>query len=457
MGWRPRATWAWSGVCALVLAGVCACPLDLYADTGIQDGESSLPVWNPASSARTAEVRPLLREYLIAAFERDYAAHSARNEGRSLGQGLAIYYAQRELQACVDMWRATHGTDPGASRRYLDQAADLVLRAMQEARAHPRSLMWHGQWRGDWPCFYLDSVVVQTGGHNQLCDFQGSAGFLIVARALHELDLPAWRDIAEFVERDIVEKWLFYRPSVTREDLTGPASAQHLLAGLNSGRDAREHFACICLDLHTLGCRDYPYRDWAEVLAALYLTPRYDLDQPAPYAREMPQSIPDDWGLYAATTDDGAVWLSIPAYLSSIPTDALDTSHANRTAWLAARAFEEGLIDQSVIDGLANTLRHRIWAPEKGLYYFNNYVDGTDGAIKDLGPGRGGNIWFGWHRLTVYAPDLEDLFVSVAYDVANGGPNLPVGSQNKTMQEAPLCLEAWAVRLLDAHRTRSFP
>jgi len=46
--------------------------------------------------------------------------------------------------------------------------------------------------------------------------------------------------------------------------------------------------------------------------------------------------------------------------------------------------------------------------------------------------------------------DLEDLFLSIAYDLTDGGPNLPRGAQNKTMQDAPLCLEAWAARLLSA-------
>jgi len=440
-----------------VIAGTGAfCP-DLHADTSLQEREIVLALLNSASSSSAAEMRPLLREDLIAAFERDYASHSARNEGRSLCKGLTIYDVQRELQACVDMWRATGSANPDRPGPHLDRATDLVLLAIEEARANTRPLIWHGQWRGDWPCFYLESVAEQTGGHSQLCDFQGSAGFLTVARALHELDMPAWRDIADFVEREVVQKWLFYRPSVTYEHLTSRASAEHLLASLNTGRDVREHFACICLDLDALGYRGYPYRKWADLLAQLYLTPRYDLDQPAPYANQMPERIPDDWGLFAATTDDGALWLSVPDFYSSSPADVMDTSHANRTAWLAAKAYEEGLISQNVVDGLANTLRYRIWAPEKGLFYFNNYVDGSDGAIKSLGPGRGGNVWFGWHRLAAYAPDLEGLFLSLAHDVAHGGPNLPPGSQNKTMQEAPLCLEAWAVRLLSDDRTRSFP
>ncbi len=124
---------------------------------------------------------------------------------------------------------------------------------------------------------------------------------------------------------------------------------------------------------------------------------------------------------------------------------------------MAAKAYSKGLIDRAVLDGLANTLRYRIWAPEKGPFYFNNYVDGSDCDLGGLRPGRGGNIWFGWHRLAAYHPDLEELFLAVAYDLTNGGPNLPDGAQNKTMNEAPLCLEAWAARLLAGGQPRSFP
>jgi hypothetical protein len=66
-------------------------------------------------------------------------------------------------------------------------------------------------------------------------------------------------------------------------------------------------------------------------------------------------------------------------------------------------------------------------------------------------------MWFGWHRLAAYDDDLMTLFISLAYDLTNGGPNMPL-SQNKTMEEAPLCFYAWAARLLAPEgRPRAFP
>jgi hypothetical protein len=421
----------------------CAVRSATAAGSSAQAYQVVLPALNPAFSPVAPENQPLLLNRLIMAFTRDYAAYSLRNQDRPLNDGMTVYYLQRELQALTDMWWAT------GSRSYLDQATSRTLRAIKEAVVNPRLLVWHGEPRGEWPCFYLETVLAETGGHNQLCDFQGSVGFLMVARVLQQLGRPEWKDIADFVERDVVEKWLYYHPSITPEQLKGRRSNKYLLTVLNSGRDVREHFACICLDLQALGYRTYPYADWANMLIDLYLTPRYDADEPAPHREELAERVPGDWGLFDRTVD-GYVWLSVPSYDPNSPTDSMDTSHANRTAWLASRACSEALISKSTILNLANTFRFQIWAPDKGPFYFNNYVDGYDGDLHGLAAGRGGNVWFGWHRLAAFDADLRNLFLSLAYDLTNGGPNLPAGAQNKTMQEAPLCLEAWAARLLSA-------
>lgn len=429
---RPVASLAAVVVLACVSTACC----------GIKKYEGDLPVLHPDLSVISVENRPLLYERLVAAFGRDYLVRMAANDGRKLSDGMTIYYLQRELQSLVDMWRGT------GNQAYLDLAKRLTLQAIDEATANPRPLLWRKEPRGQWPCFYLERVAPETGGHSQLCDFQGSAGFMLVARALCEAADPNWRPIADFVERDVVEKWLYCRPSVTSEHLSDPNSFAILLNVLNSGRDTREHFACLCLDLDALGYRTYDYRTWAERLVELYLTPRYDPNEPAPNSAGAGDAIPDDWGLFVQVAEEGYVWLLIPDYGASTPDEALDTSHANRTAWLASRAYSEGLIDEMVLVGLINTFKFQIWAPEKGPFYFNNYSDGADGMLGALGPGRAGNVWFGWHRLATYDPDLEALFTALAYDLTNGGPNLPDGAQNKMMQNAPLCLEAWATRLL---------
>jgi len=389
---------------------------------------------------------------LVEAFDRDYLARVTADEGRSLSEGMAIYYLRRELQSLIDMWRAT------GDLTYLDSAKSLTLQAIDEATANPRPLIWHGEDRGDRPCFYLDTVAAETGGHSQLCDFQGSVGFLMVARALRQIDDPAADEIVAFVEAEIVEKWLYYKPAITPWHMQNENSFKNVLAILNTGRDTREHFACLCLDLHKLGARKYTYRVWAKGLLDIYLTIRYETDRVPPNAEGVEDLIPDDWGLLARKADEGYLWLMIPNYDADSNLPASDTSHGNRTAWLAARGYSEGLVDEKVLNGLINTLEFRIWAPEKGLFYFNNYSDGTDLALGELAPGRAGNVWFGWHRLATYDQTLETLFLALACDLMEGGPSLPQNAQNVTMANAPLCLEAWGARLLAPKgQPHSFP
>ncbi len=423
---------------AVVLVLACAAA----ACCGIKKYEGKLPPINLNFSEVAPENHAVLYERLITGFGRDYLLSMGTHDRRKLSDAMTVYHLRRELQSLVDMWRGT------GNPAYLDFAKTLVLQAIAEATENSRPLIWHEEDRGNWPCFYLETVAVQTGGHSQLCDFQGSVGFMLVARALCEMGDPDWRSIADFVERSVVEKWLYYKPSTTWQLLAGPDSFETVLLLLNKARDVREHFAGLCLDLDELGYQTYTYRMWAERLIELYLTPRYDVNDPAPNSEGIENVIPDDWGLFVRVADEGYVWLLIPNYGASTADVAIDTSHANRTAWLASRAYSEGLIDETVVSGLANTLKHRIWAPEKGPFYFNNYSDGADGMLDDLQPGRGGNVWFGWHRLAVYDSDLQSLFLSLAYDLTNGGPNLPDGAQNKTMQNAPLCLQAWGTRLL---------
>jgi hypothetical protein len=401
-----------------------------------------LPSLNAALSPLDKENLPLLFDRLVAAFACDYGSYLKSSHGRDLSDGMTIYYARQELQALIDMWWAT------GDCVYLDLAEKLTSQAIAAACEHSRPLLWYGQFRGDWPCFYLDAVEAQTGGHSQLCDFQGCAGFMSVACVLQQVNRPGWQRIADFVECQVVEKWLSYKPSISKENLVGPQSFDYLLATLNSGRDVREHFACICLDLNALGYRDHPYDKWAKLLIDLYLAERYDSNEPAADEVVRPRHVPPNWGLFVRSTADGQIWLSIPNYDPADWARPTDTSHANRVAWLAAKAYADGFIDRDVVDGLIGTFRWRIWAPEKGPFYFNNYVDGSDDEVGGLSAGRAGNVWFGWHRLATYDETLRALFLSLAYDLTSGGDNLPPGVQNKVMLNARTCLEAWAARLL---------
>lgn len=403
---------------------------------------------NPNLSPLAEQNRPLLFERFVAAFDQKYAAHLDKNKGKTLAEGYAVYYLRQELQALIDMWRAT------AKISYLEQARRRVLKAIADAESNPQTLLWHNKPRGNWPCFYLKTVQNQTGGHNQICDFQGAEGFLMVADALKQAKQENWRQIADFVEKNIVEKWLFYSPATRPENYHGENSNMHLLAALDIARDKREHFAVLCMDLDKLGYSRYPYRQWARLLTDLYIGVRTDLTKQPPNAADLGRNSPTDWGVVPQKATAGYAWYYIPNWKLRDKLAVLDTAHANRTVWFAAKAHYEGLIDHTNtrIAGFVNTLKKQVWKPHKSFFYFANFVDGSDRPYLDpehgeLPPGYKGLLWLGWHRLAAYDDQLKDLFISLAYDLTNGGPNIPL-SQNKTMDEAFLCFYAWAVRLL---------
>jgi len=399
------------------------CSICIAAESDVR-----LPELKAQASPLDETNRSGLLKRLVAAFDREYATHVRKNKSKNLSDNMAVYYLRQELQALIDMWRATGKSD------YLEQANDRVIKAMADAKSNQRPLLRHNRPRGTWPCFFLEN------------------GFLMVADVLNQAGKDGWKDIADFVEKNIVEKWLFYPPSIKPEHFQGPRSNTYLLAVLNTARDIREHFAVICMDLHKLGYRKYPYRQWAECLTNLYVGFRSDMRQSPPKAWGLGRQSPGDWGILPRESTGGYVWYYIPDWRRKGITAVLDTAHANRTAWLAARAYHEGLIDKAGLDMFLKTFKKQIWKPEKNPFYFANFVDGSDVSYDDpkhgkLAPGYKGHVWFGWHRLAAYDNAVKNLFLSLAYDLTYGGPNMP-SSQNKTMANAPLCFYAWAARLL---------
>jgi hypothetical protein len=403
------------------------------ADTGIED--SVIPALDPTIPPLDPANRDLLSKRLIAIFDYKYEIYRLKNSDESSADGSTIYYLRQELQALIDMWRATDNP------AYLRQAKKLVFKAIADAESNRHQLLWHNQLRGNWPYFFWKGQE-DTGGHSQLNDFQGSAGFMMVASALKQANTDGWQYISDFVEHNIIEKWLYFNPNITFEKLISSRSGIYLLAVLNSSRDTREHFASICLDLSELGYQKYPYRSWSQFLFDIYLTEKTSLDElyPDAFYRSI---VPTDWGLYHQ--EDGTlIWSWGASNLVNYGT--LDTSHANRTIWVACQAFEKGMLpEDTTLNSLIVSFKKNIWAAQKGPFYFNNFIDGNDRARSGLGPGKGGNVWFGWHRLAAYDDSLKDLFISIAYDLTNEGPN--VVGQNKVM-EGQLCFYAWAARLL---------
>ena len=428
-----------------LLAGLI--PNQILAISSVADFKNKIPALDPTISPLDPANRDLLSKRLIATFDYKYEIHRLKNSDKNLADGDTIYCLRQEIQALIDMWRATDNP------AYLEQAKKLVFKAIADAKSNQHQLLWHNQSRGNWPCFFSKGQE-GTGGHSQLNDFQGSAGFMMVATALNQAKKPGWKEVADFVEDNIIEKWLHYNPNSTFEHLTGSQSNTYMLDVLDSSRDKREHFAGICLDLSELGYQKYPYRNWSQFLFDIYLTEKTGLNEPYPDALYR-SKVPTDWGLYHQK-DGTLIWSWGLSDLVNYGT--LDTSHANRTSWAICQALEKGMLpENATLNNLIVSFKKNIWATQKGPFYFNNSIDGTDNpTAKGMGPGGIGNIWFGWHRLAAYDDTLKDLFISLAYDLTNNGPNI-VG-QNKGIEEAQLCFYAWAARLLAANgQPQEFP
>jgi hypothetical protein len=394
----------------------------------------NLPAINQSISPVASENQPLLFKRFVAAFNQTYDPLFAKTIKSNLADSDSIYYLRQQLQALLDIWRAT------GDNGYLEKARQLSLKAITDASASPKPLLIYKQTRGVWPCFFAKDLETITGGHGQLYDFQGAAGLTMVAMALREKQHPDANLIADFVEQKIITKWLQVDPNVDHRRFWDNDSKRLILNFLDTGRDKREHFACICMDLERLGCTAYPYKNWAQFLVNIYIGRRESLAQKSPEYKSLGNLEPNDWGVIANKRTDGLVWY----FINQNPVIE-DTSHANRTVWLAARAYTNGFIDRNELNKFINTLKKQIWQPQKGIFYFSNQIDGTDPGKY---PGSIGNLWFGWHRLAAYDPELKRLFISLAYDLTNGGPNIPGQAQNKGMKEAPSCLIAWAARLI---------
>jgi hypothetical protein len=398
-----------------------------------QSSSAALPELDSNISPLHQDNRHRLQKRLVAAFDETYEQYLASKQGKAISDKFEFYYFRQELQALLDMYYATSDT------KYLKQAKFRSFSAIDDAIANTSPLKHNGKLRGNWPCFNGGDIIDNFYGHRQLNDFQGSAGLMMVAKALKEAQDDSYKKIADFVEKNIVEKWLYCKnPEL---NLSNPKAA--IMAVLDGARDKREHFAFICLYLDKLGYKKYPYKAWADFLIYLYVgSIRENMSVDKPPKWDLSLDPPKDWGV-VPQSNGSFIWYWTTHLVVQ------DTSHANRTVWLAVEAYDAGLISRDHLNGFINTFKKNVWLPEKGIFYFRNHIDGTDVNYSEkMGPGRKGNIWFGWNRLAAYDESLKELFVSLGYDLTNGGPN--VMGQNKGMKEAPLCLIAWAARLLSS-------
>jgi len=386
-----------------------------------------------------------LHELLVFTFDQKYAVYSRKRKdvNYTVPTGYEVYFLKREIQALVDMWKAT------GDKGYLKKALERTRKAIHDGMNN-RQPLWHGRkYIGSYPC-YLNADVVdeKNPGHSKLYDIQAAYAFMLVASELNKAGMDGWESIADFVEVNLIEKWLYRDYEITKGSQLAQEmiqSGEIVLKKMCSVRDQREMFGSVCLYMHDINRKTYPYLKWAKLLCKIYLSERESLSVEIKEDVYLSELYPKDWGVINNHKTGGLLWYWS---MKNTPPFLMDTSHANRTAWFACEAYEHGLITSEHLKRFVNTLKHQIWKKDKPGFYFANMIDGTDPRIKSQGPGQRGNIWFGWHRLAAYDEELEDLFISMAYDLTNGGPNIADGTLNKFQRMAPMCLMAWGARLI---------
>jgi hypothetical protein len=417
--------------------------LILPISPGLANSPGSLPMLDPNFAPTAKENRESLYHRLILRFDEFYKKRKYDPINKNLAKSIEFYYLRDEFVCLIDMWKATN------DKKYLMAAKRLALKAINDATINKKPLLYGGQTVGVYPCFY-DKDLKRTGGHGQLWDLQGGQGLSLTAVALRDAGIEGWQDIADFVEKNIIEKWLNYPVSIVDVNGYDIKNGTVVLRKIEGTRGKRGHFASICMDLHLLGRNKYPYDKWARVLCDIYLSQKSDRNANFNKYPELKGLIPTDWGTIVNEKTNGLIWYGNIKWPRNSPPISIimDTSHANNTPWLACRAFDEGYIDKEHLNRFVNTLKKQIWRRDKPGFYFTNFVDGGDNAINKAAPGQRGSVWFGWHRLAAYDIELKDLFISIAYDLSNDGPNIADGTLNKVRDEAQLCFTAWGARLL---------
>ena len=133
-----------------LLAGLI--PNRILATSSVVDFKNKIPLLNPTISPLDPANRDLLFKRLIATFDYKYEIRHLKNSDKNLADSYTVYYLRRELQALIDMWRATDNP------AYLEQAKKLVFKAIADAKSNQHQLLWRNQSRGNWPCFFSKAI-----------------------------------------------------------------------------------------------------------------------------------------------------------------------------------------------------------------------------------------------------------------------------------------------------------
>jgi hypothetical protein len=286
------------------------------------------------------------------------------NRMASSGDGSTYYTFSYVLEGTLAQYEGTQDT------RYLEQ----VLAWSESMIAAATIVDIHGKrnWAGRWVSPHAAGPIAY-----QLEDLQATTALARGARLIltDEALLKKYGHRAnvlkDFVQHDVVEKWLEARRSTTW--FRANASNTRRLFS-----DKTALLVRVLLDLYRCD-KTERYRDLAEELLS-------------GFRRRL---VPSKHGSLIWDTGGAGV---------------LDTSHANRMPYMAVDAYDSRvLIERHQIEGLARLLTDVIWNQSPLSPQFANFIDGNNGPVFRRGPWGNGQIYSGWLTLGRYDARVQTV------------------------------------------------
>lgn len=353
---------------------------------GAPPADATLPdQWEHLSRAdrRTAQIlkedfdRSLVEKYQGVVWHRELIRRS------DSGLSREYYTLQLGLDPLLTMYEAT------GEERYLSFALELcenMVRAADRDR--------DGDGHPEWDAGRTTEEVAKDHGRYDLMltDFQGACPMTRAARiVLSDAALSGKfgnraRRLSEFVERHILEKWLFDRHGIRNWETTDRWS------------DKMSFVVRMELDLYAIG-GEPKHREIAEKFARMLLE-RFTQHDPL---------------------KDTYTWIRYGP----------DTSHCNREVTMMLQCYEDGLVfDRRDLARISNTFVKLIWDGSRAAPGFRNFHDGRNVPTMGRGPFGWGQIYDGWIKLGRYDSRVQEIGLIVWDQVKAGKFHLPGAQAN---------------------------
>ena len=140
-------------------------------------------------------------------------------------------------------------------------------------------------------------------------------------------------------------------------------------------------------------------------------------------------------GFMTHVTEQNGTWIwdkgKVPVATGENLRGTPDTSHANREAMMVLTMRETGIrFGEKDVACLVTTLTSLIWNQDPEDPKFANYLDGWNGAYRNVGPWENGNIFHGWAMIGSYSSQAQTVLETYYYAILAGTLEPPAAANN---------------------------